>query len=71
MIPPTNLIHPGPPHLTSYGKVRQHSASTDVHHVVFVIISSLLLLWCAKNIRFTFFYDRLTVKGEFEVKVGL
>ena len=48
----------------------QHSASTDV---VFVIISSLLLPWCATNIQFTFFYDadRLTVKGEFEVKVGL
>jgi hypothetical protein len=46
----------------------QHFASTDV---VFVIICSLLLLWCAINIQFTFFYDRLTVKGEFEVKVGL
>jgi hypothetical protein len=54
-----------PPHMERYA---QHSASTDV---VFVIISSLLLPWCATNIQFTFFYDRLTVKGEFEVKVGL
>jgi hypothetical protein len=54
-----------PPHMERYA---QHSASTDV---VFVIISSLLLPWCAANIQFTFFHDRLTVKGEFEVKVGL
>jgi hypothetical protein len=25
--------------------------------IVFVIISSLLLLWCATNIQFTFFYS--------------